>query len=78
MRDTKTGKVFFTRAARERLGPSFARAGHDIRCIHSYEDSIRAFLDTLNDQTCQQLADAFAEREQEMKAARYAKNNGTA
>lgn len=48
MKDLSTGKVYLPKAIVQEFGPSFARAGHDIRKLHTEAGVLNAFLDTLS------------------------------
>lgn len=69
MRDVKTGKLYFTKAARETLGPAFAKAGYDIRQIHTLEQALQAWFATLSDRAAQEFMRVFDERRKELQQA---------
>lgn len=48
MKDFSTGKVYLPKATVQEFGPSFARAGHDIRKLHTEAGILNGFLDTLS------------------------------
>ncbi len=65
MRDVKTGRIYFTKATCEKLGPVFARAGYDIRKIHTLEQALQAWLATLSDDVVQEFWRVIEERRKE-------------
>lgn len=62
MRDVKTGKIYFTKAACEELGPDFARTGYDIRKIRTLERALQTWLATLSDRAAQEFWRVVEER----------------
>lgn len=67
VRDVKTGKIYFTKATRERLGPQFAKAGYDIRRIHTLEEALQAWFDSLSEKAQQMVIEALEERRRELE-----------
>ncbi len=67
MRDVKTGKIYFTKATCEELGPAFAKAGYDIRKIRTLEQALQAWLATLSDRVVQEFWQAIEERRKELQ-----------
>ena len=55
MKEIKTGKIYLTHHAVNLLGQDLARAGHDIRCLHTEAQIMNAFLDTLSDEARSRL-----------------------
>lgn len=55
MKDISTGKIHITASTVKALGPEFARAGHNIRNLHSEAMVMNAFLDTLSDDASAKL-----------------------
>ncbi|TAM43565.1 MAG: hypothetical protein EPN55_13260 [Gammaproteobacteria bacterium] len=68
MRDVKTGKIYFTKATCEELGPAFAKAGYDIRKIRTLEQALLAWLATLSDRAVQEFWQALENRREEQQA----------
>ena len=62
MRDVKTGRIYFTKATREELGPAFVKAGYDIRQIRTLEQALRAWLATFSDKAAQEFLRVVEER----------------
>ena len=62
MKDITTGKIYLPRAITQELGPDFARAGHNIRALHSEAKVMNAFLDTLSDDARERLKAEMARR----------------
>ncbi len=69
MRDVKTGKVYFTKATCEKLGPDFAKAGYDIRKIRTLEQALQAWLATLSDRVVQEFWQELEKRRKELPQA---------
>ncbi len=67
MRDVKTGKIYFTKATCEELGPAFAKAGYDIRKIRTLEQALQAWLATLSDRAVEEFWRALEERRKELQ-----------
>lgn len=67
MRYVKTGKVYFTNATCEKLGPAFAKAGYDIRKIRTLEQALQAWLATLSDRAVREFWQAMEERRKELQ-----------
>lgn len=55
VRDVKTGRIYFTKATREELGPAFVKAGYDIHRIHTLEQALQVCLATLSDRAAQEV-----------------------
>lgn len=67
MRDVRTGKIYFTKATCEELGPDFARAGYNIRKIRTLEQALRAWLATLSDEAVAEFWRVIQERRDEQR-----------
>jgi hypothetical protein len=65
MHDVKTGKIYFTKADCEELGPAFAKAGYDIRKIRTLEQALQAWLATLSERAVREFRRALEERRNE-------------
>lgn len=66
MRDVKTGKIYFAKTTCEELGPAFAKAGYDIRRIHTLEQALRVWLTTFSDETAQEFLRVVEERRKKL------------
>lgn len=67
MRDVKTGRIYFTKATCEDLGPAFAKVGYDIRRIRTLEQTLQAWLATLSDKAAQEFLRVVEERRKELQ-----------
>lgn len=62
MRDVKTGRICFTKATCEELGPAFAKGGYDIRWIRILKQALQAWLATFSEKTAQEFLRVVEER----------------
>lgn len=69
MRDVKTGRIYFTKATCEDLGPAFDKVGYDIRRIRTLEQTLQAWLATLSDRAVEEFWRALEERRKELLQA---------